>query len=62
MSDLDAIRDALRGEVEPLAFFGVTVRDVPWWRRRIQRYVMPNRFRLWWQRQVLEDLERPASE
>lgn len=56
MSDehTEAIRRALIGEAEPLRSFGVMLVDVPWWRRRIQRYVMPNRFRLWVQRKILD--------
>lgn len=55
--EVDALRRTLIGEAEPLASFGVRVVDVPWWRRRIQRYVMPNHYRLWVQRRILEDLE-----
>lgn len=62
MSDLTAeeakrLRELLIGEVEPLAQYGVGLMDVPWWRRRIQRYVAPRRYTLWWQRQILADLE-----
>ena len=52
----EKVLDVLRGEAEPLARFGVPIFDVPWWRRRIQRWLMPNRFRLWAQRQILETL------
>jgi len=53
---MEALRDALRGDHEPLARFGVSV-VVPWWRRKIQRYVTPRRFKLWVQLRILEDLE-----
>lgn len=55
--DPKVILDVLRGEAEPLARFGVSTGPVPWWRRRIQRYVAPARFRLWAQRRILDRLD-----
>ena len=52
------IHDMLRGEAEPLRQFGVQVVDVPWWRRRIQKHLMPGRYRLFVQRRILEQLEQ----
>lgn len=54
--EIAAIRTVLTGETEPLARFGV-IFDVPWWRRRIQRYLAPSRFRRWAQRQILTNPE-----
>jgi hypothetical protein len=56
MSEMEALRDALRGDHEPLSRIGVSV-VIPWWRRRIQRYVAPRRFKLWVQRRILSDLD-----
>jgi len=53
----DELHDALKGEAEPLKRYGVAVVDVPWWRRRIQRYVMPGRYRLYVQSRILEGLD-----
>lgn len=56
-NESEAIRHALAGEMEPLARFGVAIFDVPWWRRRIQRYLSPSRFRRWAQQQILRASE-----
>ena len=54
------IAETLRGDAEPLARFGVAIFDVPWWRRRIQRWLMPGRFRLWSQREILRTLDEES--
>lgn len=53
---LEALRKALTVDAAALSRIGVTIR-VPWWRRQVQRRVVPRRFRRWLQREALREAD-----
>jgi hypothetical protein len=57
---ISEFRDALRGDVEPIRRFGVLI-QVPWWRKTLQRRVMPGRYRRWVQAETLRVIEEEAG-
>lgn len=51
-----AVGAALRGDAQALARFGVTIPRPPWWRRKLQARLFPERYALHVQRQCMDQV------
>lgn len=61
VTDTEQMAAALRGNPRALSRIGVTVDRGPWWRRRLQAWLAPDRYRLWLQRAILAQLDEATD-